>query len=120
MAKDPDWLKALKQEAKRLGKTVHELLVEKNIKKDSQKAGPMKASMGGMAKKKDAVKRANDVIPPKTRGLFGAIAGNMIKEGKVPPKIGATKAPPKQGVMPDRKPVKDRLGDLIRMRKGFK
>ena len=58
MAKDPDWLKALKQEAKRLGKTVHELLVEKNIKKDSEKSGPMKAAMGGMVKKKPAAARA--------------------------------------------------------------
>lgn len=111
MAKDPDWLKALKQEAKRLGKTVHELLVEKNIKKTTEKGGPMKAAMGGMVKKKDKVKRAG--------GILGAIAGK-IEGGKTPPKVGGTKTPPKQGIMPARKPAKDRLGDLIRMRKGFK
>ena len=58
MAKDPDWLKSLKQEAKRLGKTVHELLVEKNIKKTTEKGGTMKAAMGGMVKKKPAAARA--------------------------------------------------------------
>lgn len=58
MAKDPDWLKALKQEAKRLGKSVHELLVEKNIKKTVEKGGTMKAAMGGMVKKKPAAARA--------------------------------------------------------------
>lgn len=119
MAKDPDWLKALKQEAKRLGKTVHELLVEKNIKKTTEKGGPMKAAMGGMVKKKDEVKRAGGVTFPKTGGILGNIIGGM-KEGKTPPKIGGTKTPPKQGIMPARKPAKDRLGDLIRMRKGFK
>jgi hypothetical protein len=51
MAKeDTDWLKALKAEAKRLGKTVHELLVEKNMGK-AMKDGKMKAAKGGMVKK---------------------------------------------------------------------
>jgi len=49
MAKeDAAWLKSLKAEAKRLGKTVHELLVEKNMVK-AMKEGKMKAAKGGMA-----------------------------------------------------------------------
>jgi len=57
MAKeDAAWLKALKAEAKRLGKTVHELLVEKNMVK-AMKEGKMKAAKGGMVKKPAAKKK---------------------------------------------------------------
>lgn len=98
MAKDPDWLKSLKQEAKRLGKSVHELLVEKNIKKTTEKGGPMKAAMGGMVKKKDEVKRA------------GGVKGVVPKPPMTAPsKVDAGKRPI---------PIKDPIGSIMRtMRK---
>ena len=68
MAKeDAAWLKALKAEAKRLGKTVHELLVEKNMVK-AMKEGKMKAAKGGMAVGKSEGKKTQPTqqkkLPP--------------------------------------------------------
>ena len=68
MAKeDAAWLKALKAEAKRLGKTVHELLVEKNMAK-AMKEGKMKAAKGGMAVGKSEGKKTQPTqqkkLPP--------------------------------------------------------
>lgn len=70
MAKeDAAWLKSLKAEAKRLGKTVHELLVEKNMVK-AMKEGKMKAAKGGMVKK-----------PSPMGGMLKGTTSKMKKKG---------------------------------------
>jgi hypothetical protein len=55
MSGDPAWLKALKKDAKKLGVSVHELMVKYDTKKlntDKKKTKILKAAKGGLAKKK--------------------------------------------------------------------
>jgi hypothetical protein len=82
MAKeDAAWLKALKAEAKRLGKTVHELLVEKNMAK-AMKEGKMKAAIGGMAVGKSGAKKTP---PTERKKLPPLINGSPTERKKLPP-----------------------------------
>ena len=106
MAKeDAAWLKALKAEAKRLGKTVHELLVEKNMAK-AMKEGKMKAAKGGMA----VGKREGKKTPPTQQKKLPAVMDDVRlfgNKGKGKGKGGVrtmgtplpTKKPPTMGGM---------------------
>ena len=113
MAKeDAAWLKALKAEAKRLGKTVHELLVEKNMGK-AMKDGKMKAAIGGMAVGKSEAKKT----PPTQQKKLPAVMDDA--------RLFANKGKGKGGVrtmgtpLPTKKP--STMGGMLKgmAKKGF-